>query len=316
MTLNDFERRFSQARFPWQASSRAFDFNQGFVDWIARHYLPTVLNKETAEIERWQAIQWINKAKYSEEREEDCMLQWFAYNAYLEKRTADAQAVSDSREEQNNADYDPNSPEALSARERMREMLKGMGMLGGKNLIAGLMVVLLAQPTLAQEADCKPCDGVTVQCELIQPPEPQGAIPPAPKKATGVLPALASIPVLGGLAAALFGGGDSSDSVDSSIPEPTNGTPESSPNSSADGAPTPVSDDPNFPSQNPELPPEMPAAPPDPVNPPADNPVPPTDSPSDPIDPVKPVPAPPMAIGLAVFAAISYISQRRKKNAQ
>lgn len=125
----EFERRFTAELMPWQLSHARHHFDQGFVDWIWRRYLPVVLSKDAAEIERWQAIQWLNKAKFGEERLDDALLQWDCYQASLFKQE-DAEAARAQRHEaKDSAEFDPNSPEAQAARERTRQMLKEKGLL-------------------------------------------------------------------------------------------------------------------------------------------------------------------------------------------
>ena len=126
---SEFERRFENELMPWQLSRQRNHFDQGFVDWIWRRYLPVALSKERGEIERWQAIQWINKSKFSEERREDALLQWDCYQAdQIKREEAEAEGAKKSQVEASE-DFDPNSPEAQAARERTRQMLKQAGLL-------------------------------------------------------------------------------------------------------------------------------------------------------------------------------------------
>lgn len=122
--LERFERRFQMGGelLPWQESHKPFDFNQSFVDWIHQRYLPVALGKEVREIERWQAVQWLNKAKFDQERLEVCFLQWMEFELRLRS------ACTDEVTEVETPVEDPSSPEAVEARERARELLRQRGL--------------------------------------------------------------------------------------------------------------------------------------------------------------------------------------------
>lgn len=128
-SIPEFERRFTNELLPWQVSRKPFDFNQEFVSWIHRRYLPIALSKDAKEIERWQAMQWLNKARFGEERYEDALLQWHVFQAEAFKAEEADQQAQARRAELNSPDFDPNTPEAIAVRERVREMLKKQGLL-------------------------------------------------------------------------------------------------------------------------------------------------------------------------------------------
>ena len=128
-SIPEFERRFTNDLLPWQVSRGSFDFNQEFVSWIHRRYLPIALSKDSKEIERWQAMQWLNKARFGEERYEDALLQWHVFQAETLK-AEDAEQERQARQaELNSPDFDPNTPEAIAARNSVREMLRKKGLL-------------------------------------------------------------------------------------------------------------------------------------------------------------------------------------------
>jgi hypothetical protein len=126
---HEFERRFANELLPWQLSHQRNHFDQGFVDWIYRRYLPIALSKDASEIERWQAIQWINKAKFSEERREDALLQWDCYQAEQIKREDAEVSRAEKAQAEASEDFDPNSEAAIAARARVREALRRSGLL-------------------------------------------------------------------------------------------------------------------------------------------------------------------------------------------
>lgn len=117
--LDAFAKRFQNGGelLPWQVSSKPFDFDQGFVDFLHQKYLPVALSKERREIERWQAVQWLNKAKFEQERLEAAFLQWSLYQESLTGTTAPVRSMPIEG-------YDPATPEAIAARERARAMLR------------------------------------------------------------------------------------------------------------------------------------------------------------------------------------------------
>lgn len=128
-SIPEFERRFTNQLLPWQLSRQPFHFHQEFVTWIHRRYLPIALSKDAKEIERWQAMQWLNKARFGEERYEDALLQWQVFQAERIKEQDAEQQRIERQAELNSPDFDPNTPEAIAARNSVREMLRNQGLL-------------------------------------------------------------------------------------------------------------------------------------------------------------------------------------------
>lgn len=128
--LAKFEERFkSQGELlPWQKSTKPFDFDQGFVSFVHRNYLPKALDKEPRDVERWQATQWINKAKFNEERLEQVLLQWQLYLEEWERKHTPVPESEPAVESEERIEFDPNTPEAQAARERVKQDLRLRGL--------------------------------------------------------------------------------------------------------------------------------------------------------------------------------------------
>lgn len=69
---------------PWELSSKRFDYEPGFVQFLVKVYLPEVpsYQKQIVTIDKAQA--WLNGAKYNEQRKDLALLQWERYQKSLQ----------------------------------------------------------------------------------------------------------------------------------------------------------------------------------------------------------------------------------------
>jgi len=96
---------------PWQKSNRRFDFDPGFVRHIVRYLRDRELPHETVD-----AMAWINKARFDEERNDLCHLQWMQYQIDQEPRERPALPTDN---------WPAGSPCPPEISESIRNLLKG-----------------------------------------------------------------------------------------------------------------------------------------------------------------------------------------------
>ncbi len=122
------ERQFGGLE-PWQCSSKLFDFDPAFVQFVQKH-LQTVLKQDVVEV--YRAKQYINGGKYDFKRLDDLHLLWETYQDSLKAASVAApqpyfaDAVVPAAVPA--ADHPP-ADDGAAGRERARAMLRKQGLI-------------------------------------------------------------------------------------------------------------------------------------------------------------------------------------------